>query len=93
MTEKRIEQMTDLLQRHLNISEIDIIDESHKHAGHAGARDGRGHFRLSLRAEEFTGLNTLQRHRLVYDILGDMMKTDIHALSITASEPNSTQTP
>ncbi len=64
--------------------EIAIEDESHLHAGHAGARDGRGHFRVRVVSERFTGLRTLQRHRLVYEAVGDLMQTDIHALTVTA---------
>ena len=90
MNTERIQRMTALLQQHLDVSDLSIIDESAKHAGHAGARDGRGHFKLSICANEFNGLSTLQRHRLIYEVLGDMMQTDIHALSINASKPNST---
>lgn len=64
--------------------ELDITDESHLHAGHAGARDGRGHFRVRVISERFTGLGTLQRHRLVYAALGDLMQSDIHALTVAA---------
>ena len=57
------------------------------HAGHAGARDGRGHFRLRIVCRAFAGLRPLQRHQLVYRSLGELMQTDIHALSITALTP------
>ena len=66
---------------------IDIIDDSAKHAGHAGARSGGGHFRLSITSAAFAGLKTMQRHRLVYDALGPLMKQEIHALSIDARAP------
>ncbi len=66
---------------------IDIIDESHLHAGHAGARDGGGHYRLHIVAEAFTGKNTLARHRLVYAAAGDLMRVKIHALIIEARTP------
>lgn len=66
---------------------LDIIDESHKHAGHEGARDGRGHFALDIVSESFAGLAPLARHRRVYQAMGDMMQTDIHALSIRARTP------
>ncbi|MFK8029469.1 MAG: BolA family protein [Gammaproteobacteria bacterium] len=88
MNEERIERMTALLREHLDVSELIVLDESAKHAGHAGAQDGRGHFKLTITASNFRGLNTLKRHRLVYDVLDDMMKTDIHALSISASDPD-----
>ncbi len=62
---------------------LDIIDDSHKHAGHEGARHG-GHFTVHIVADAFRGKTLLQRHRLVYDALGDAMQTQIHALSIKA---------
>lgn len=67
---------------------LDIIDESHLHAGHAGARDGGGHFRLTIVSSRFAGRPTMERHRLVYDAVGDLMKRDIHALSIIAKAPD-----
>lgn len=66
---------------------LTIVDESHKHAGHAGARDGRGHFKVSLVSEKFAGMLPLARHRAVYAALGSLMQTDIHALSIDARQP------
>jgi BolA protein len=66
---------------------LEIEDESHLHAGHAGARDGRGHYRVMIVAAAFTGLNRVQRHRLVYEALGSMMTTDIHALALQAYAP------
>lgn len=63
---------------------LEVIDESHLHAGHAGARDGRGHFHVRIAAARFQGLSRLAQHRLVYDALGDLMVTDIHALRISA---------
>ncbi|HTA64410.1 MAG TPA: BolA family protein [Xanthomonadaceae bacterium] len=67
--------------------EVELIDESHKHAGHAGARDGRGHFALRIVSGVFTGLGSVARHRKVYAVLGELMQTDIHALSIMALAP------
>lgn len=61
-----------------------VEDESHLHAGHAGAQDGRGHFRVSIVSEAFEGMNPIQRHRAVYAAMGELMQTDIHALSIEA---------
>ena len=68
--------------------ECQIIDESALHAGHAGAASGGGHYRLRLVSERFEGQNRVQRHRLVYDCLDDMMYTEIHALAITALTPS-----
>ncbi|GAB1596109.1 BolA family protein [Lysobacter claricitrinus] len=66
---------------------LEVVDESHKHAGHAGARDGRGHFRVTLVSDRFDGMPSVARHRAVYAALGDLMTTDIHALSIEARTP------
>jgi len=84
INQSRIEQMLQLLQTSLNPSEMSIADESHLHAGHAGAKSGKGHFDLIIKSEKFTGLLPLKRHQLVYESLGDMMQTDIHALKIKA---------
>lgn len=67
--------------------ELDLIDESHKHAGHEGARDGRGHYRVRIVSAQFDGRAALARHRLVYAALGELMQTDIHALAIEARAP------
>ncbi len=64
-----------------------IEDESHLHAGHAGAAGGHSHFRITIVAEAFRGVSPIGRHRLVYDAVGDLMTTDIHALAIKASPP------
>ena len=67
---------------------LDIVDESHKHAGHAGAKDGGGHFSLQITSVQFVGKNTLARHRMIYSALGEMMKHEIHALNIQAYTPD-----
>lgn len=61
---------------------LEIMDESHLHAGHAGARDGRGHFRITIASEMLDGMSRLAQQRAVYTALGDLMQTDIHAMSI-----------
>lgn len=66
---------------------LNIIDESHKHAGHAGARGGGGHFVVEIVSDAFQDKTLIQRHRLVYDAMGDAMQSEIHALSIKASTP------
>lgn len=66
--------------------ELELIDDSHMHAGHAGNRGG-GYYRLRIVSPRFTGLATMARHRLVYDALGTLMNGAIHALSITARTP------
>nr|WP_237723596.1 BolA family protein [Stenotrophomonas acidaminiphila] len=68
-------------------SRLEVEDDSHRHAGHAGARDGRGHFNVLIVSPAFAGKAPLARHRAVYAALGDMMQTDIHALSIQAQTP------
>lgn len=67
---------------------LDIRDDSHRHAGHAGAQDGRGHFHVAIVSAAFAGLAPLARHRAVYAAVGDMMATDIHALQIVARTPD-----
>ncbi len=82
----RIEQMRALLAT-LQPEQIDIVDDSHKHAGHEGARSGGGHFTLHIVSAQFDGKATLARHRMIYSALGEMMKQDIHALNIQAYTP------
>lgn len=73
----------------LEPAELDIRDDSARHAGHAGAQDG-GHYAVRIVAPRFAGLSTMQRHRLVYDAIGDLAGQRIHALSITARTPDET---
>lgn len=75
------------LEAALQPTRIELVDESHRHAGHAGARDGRGHFALAIESAAFAGLAPLARHRKVYAALGALMQTDIHALAIDARAP------
>ncbi|HEX5363494.1 MAG TPA: BolA family protein [Gallionella sp.] len=67
---------------------LEIIDDSHKHAGHAGARDGGGHYALKITSAQFVGKNTVARHRMIYSALGEMMRHEIHALNIQAKTPD-----
>ena len=73
---------------HFSTTELLVKDQSHLHAGHAGAKDGRGHFDVTVVAEEFSGKTRLERHRMVYDALGKLIESDIHALSIKAVAPS-----
>ena len=76
------------LQATLAPSRLDLTDESARHAGHAGARpQGESHFRLTIVAGAFAGKSRIDRHRLVFQALGSLMQTDIHALAITALTP------
>ena len=66
---------------------VDLVDESHLHAGHAGSEGGAGHYRVTITSERFKGLKTLAKHRLVYDAVADWMPDRVHALTIQAVEP------
>lgn len=85
---ERIEQIRARLEAALAPTDLQVIDESHKHVGHAGARDGRGHFAVHVVSAAFEGQSPLHRHRQVYAALGDLMLTDIHALSMKAFAPS-----
>lgn len=74
----------------LDPQRLEIIDDSAKHAGHEGARSGGGHYRMTIVSARFAGKGTLERHRLIYDALGTMMRREIHALSIKALAPEET---
>ncbi len=75
------------LRRELAATHIDVIDESHLHAGHAGARSGGGHFRVILVSEKFEGLRPVAAQRLVYQVLEEEMRGMIHALSLATYAP------
>lgn len=80
----RIDRIRSALSVALAPTELEVRDDSHKHVGHAGARDGRGHFHVHIVSSAFDGLTALARHRAIYAALGDMMTSDIHALAIDA---------
>jgi BolA protein len=71
----------------LNPESLEILDDSGQHAGHEGARGGGGHYRLTIVSQQFAGKPVQRRHRMVYEALGQMMKSEIHALSIQAYAP------
>ena len=75
------------LEQTLSPARLDITDDSHLHRGHVGAASGAGHFSVVIVSDQFSGQNMVQRHRLVYLALGDMMPAEIHALSIKALAP------
>ena len=85
MSEKRIKLIQEGLQS-LNPLKIDIIDEGHLHVGHAGAKSG-GHFKLYIVSDHFKGQIMIDRHNLIYKNLDELMKTEVHALSIKAVSP------
>ena len=71
----------------LSASHVDVEDESHLHAGHAGAASGGGHFRVAIVSERFAGLSRVARQRLVYGVLAAEMKNEIHALAMRTFTP------
>jgi BolA protein len=87
MSADRVDMIEQKLHAAFSPSHLLVKDQSHLHAGHEGARDGKGHFDVTIVSESFAGLNRIARHRLVYDALGRFMDTDIHALRITAITP------
>ncbi|MDN5924894.1 MAG: BolA family transcriptional regulator [Xanthomonadales bacterium] len=80
----RVATIDTLLRHALAPAELIITDEGHKHVGHAGARDGRGHFHVRIVSDAFKGKTELARQRMVFSALGNMMQTDIHALGVDA---------
>jgi BolA protein len=86
--DNRVERIRSLLQAALGPSLLEVGDDSHLHAGHAGAASGGGHYRVKIVSERFEGQRLVMRHRLVYDAVQGMMHTDIHALAITALAPS-----
>jgi len=83
-----VEQIKNILTETFHPQLLEIVDNSAAHAGHAGARSGGGHYHVTIAAEAFTGKTLVQRHQLVYQALGDMMKEQIHALGINALSPS-----
>ena len=88
MTSPREEQIRERLQRAFDPLELMIRDQSQLHIGHEGARDGKGHFDVTVVSQAFAGVNRVQRHRMVYDALRDLLESDIHALRINAYAPS-----
>jgi BolA protein len=86
----RLDRIRHRLEERFAPTRLEVVDESHLHAGHPGARSGKGHFRVRIVAPAFAGLPSLRRHRLVYESLDELMAQDIHALSIEALAPTET---
>ena len=86
-SESRVERIRALVQDRLRPQRLEIRDDSAAHAGHAGAADGKGHFRLLVVADCFTGRTLVQRHRLVHDALAELLPERIHALSLVTRAP------
>lgn len=87
MTGDRVNRIRERLEDAFRPVDLAIEDEGHLHEGHAAREAGQGHFAVTIRAEAFRGKNPIEAHRMVYEALDDMMKTDIHALRIRASAP------
>lgn len=85
--EQRVAAIRAALEAALLPQSLEVQDDSHRHAGHAGAADGRGHFSVDIVSEAFAGLSPIARHRAVYAAVGSLMDTDIHALAIRARTP------
>lgn len=83
-------QIETILRDAFSPTRLLIKDQSHLHAGHAGAVDGLGHYDITIVAEAFAGKRPLARHRMIYDALGSLMQTDIHGLRIKATAPDET---
>lgn len=89
MTSDRIAAIRSRLEAEFDPDSLEIVDDSHMHAGHAGAKEGKGHFRIRITSGRFAGVKPLERHRMVYAALGELMQSDIHALQVVASAPAS----
>ena len=90
-SDMRVRAIEDALERELEATRIAIVDHSAHHAGHLGAREGGGHFELLVVSGRFEGLGRLARQRLVYEALGELMRTEIHALSMRTLTPDEWQ--
>ena len=88
MTSDRQQQIRLCLEEAFQPTELLVKDQSQLHAGHEGAKDGRGHFDVTIVSTTFDGINRIERHRMVYDALGSLLETDIHALRIKAYTPS-----
>jgi BolA protein len=85
MTQNRVLAIRARLIAAFAPTELEVVDDSHKHKGHPGASDGRGHFSVKIISPHFAGRKPIERHRMVYKVLDSLLKTDIHALSVRAA--------
>jgi BolA family transcriptional regulator, general stress-responsive regulator len=88
VTDVRVTSIRKELERQFSPTELLIKDQSQLHAGHEGAKDGKGHFDVTIVSTAFDGQNLISRHRMVYSALAQLLQTDIHALRITALTPS-----
>lgn len=87
MTEARDRKLRQRLQDAFNPEELLVKDQSRLHVGHEGAKDGKGHFDVTIVSTMFADLSRIRRHRMIYDALSDLIESDIHALRIRAYTP------
>lgn len=87
MTASRVAEIESRLTEAFSPTTLQVKDQSHLHAGHAGAEDGRGHFEVTIISAEFDGRRPVERHRMIFEALGSLMQTDIHALRLHAHTP------
>ena len=85
---QRLAEIRARLEAELSPESLQVEDESHLHVGHEGAKSGLGHFRVLVVSTKFQGQSPIKRHRLIYQAMGDLMQTDIHALTIEAFTPD-----
>jgi BolA family transcriptional regulator, general stress-responsive regulator len=88
MSTTRVERIQAMIKAAMQPDFLDIIDDSHAHAGDPGAQEGAGHYVLSIVSNQFAGRSMVQRHQMVYSILGSLIPTEIHALRIKAITPD-----
>ena len=88
MSKERVATIEQLLVTAFSPTELLVKDQSHLHAGHAGAQEGKGHFEVKIVSDRFAGQSRIARHRMIYDALGSFIDSDIHALSINAVSPS-----
>jgi BolA protein len=87
----RAERIRERLAASFATAQVAVEDDSARHAGHAGARGGAGHFRVRVESQAFSGRTRIERHRMVYEALADMLPGEIHALNIDARSPDDEQ--
>lgn len=92
MTAERVAKIRAAIERQFAPQLVEVFDDSAAHAGHAGAASGGGHFRVTVVSEAFAGRNRIERHRMVFAAMGELMQTDIHALNIVARTPTESTT-
>jgi len=88
LSEARRARIEAKLRERLAATHVELLDESHLHAGHAGAASGAGHFRATIVSQQFAGLSRLEAQRLVYRALSDEMGDQIHALTMRTLAPD-----